>query len=187
MAFVDRIYMSEDSYYLEPALEIPLKSVWAPVRNFGVETFYHLMGSMGFTSSETYELVDSWEIGMNFKPRDRAKLIADGLGHHSMSIIGLERYRKGAFHQMFKDFGIANAERYYDRGLRYQFQFKDDSTLPYVQQIMAAYDHNESQLNSSAMCNFATDISRFDYESKTARATVRVIEVKNHEDLVSRK
>ncbi len=187
LEFLDRLYYSEESYYLTTALLEPFQNGDETVRNFGEDAFYHIMETLGFNKHDTSIMVEKWILGMEKIPvRGTYGYIERGIERHMESIIELERYKRGAFHTLFKEFGLANACRYNGRALKYQYEFRD-SDLPYIQVINAASDHNGSQLTTSILADLAIDITGGSNQRETMRRTLRAIEVWGHENLVAKK
>lgn len=188
MRFLERIYKSEQTYYLRSALILPLESANPSVQIMGIEAFMHVFGLMGFTGGETAKLVDRWSDAMKIQPNSNtAKLILEGITHHAISLIGIERYKRGAFHELFKDFGISNTERYYNQALKMQFEYRNSVELPYFQFIMANHDYCSSMLGQSMLSRFAWDLLDYDWNLRKAGAAARFIEVTDLNDLVKRK
>ena len=188
-SLIDRIYNSEDTYYLLYALKLPLESKNEDVRTLGEQAFYHVIHSMGFSDSETAALVNDWQIGMGMgnKLTNVSEIILNGIKHHFFPIIELERYKRGAFHTLYQEFGIGNAKRYYGPFLKYQHAFRNRGSLPYFQEIMAASDHNASILDIEINSRLQDNVTRMNWNTLKPKATVRAIEVHNHSDLAARK
>lgn len=185
--FVRRIYQSTSSYYLHSVLELSFEKAKGGTHDFAMETFNQVFSFMGFGSYDTRLLLEKWSEGMqegNGNPFDIAK---NGVEHHMISIVEVERHKKGGFHELFVDFGLSNAERYYGTVLKYQLESVKQKNVSYIQGIMAAGDHSSAKLNTSMLSRFVTDLNRMNYKTRKLTVPFRAIEVGNHKEVQERK
>lgn len=185
--FINRIYQSTDSYHLYSVLELSFENAKDETEDFALETFNKVFLHMGFSERDTAILLEKWSEGMkegNQNPFDVAK---NGFKHHMISIIEVERHKKGGFHELFMDFGLTNAQRYYGTLLKRQLESVKQKNSPYIQGIMASGDHSSSMLNSAMLSRFVIDLNGMSYKTRESIVPFRAIEVGSHDEVLDRK
>ena len=144
---------------------------------------------MGFSKEETNDLVYRWRVGMkDGMHKETEDAILSGLEHHGGSIIETERYKKGGFHKLYKEFGICNAARYYGPGLKHQLAFMEDKNMLYIQAIMATGDHSGAMLGPGVLTQLLWNMNpNTDRKGLEKNTTLRAIEVQDQDELTLRK
>lgn len=184
--FLERIYNSENSYHLTFALTWMFEKARGNNAGLAMETFFKVFSIMGFENWETALLVEKWSEGMEGK-FSQFQAAKKGIGHHLTSIIEIERHKRGGFHELFSEFGIANTARYYGPALKYQLESMRMGKMPYVQAIMATGDWRSSMIGSSTLANLVYDLNPIRIDVPRLSVPFRIIEVGNHDEVLQRK
>lgn len=183
-----RLYQSEDNYYITPMLEQTLLTPDPKVKYLGYESFMEVLGFMGFEEDEKHFLLWSWSQGMEMKgdDGDPNNIMLNALDKHFYQIIEVERFEKGGFHKLYRDFGIANAQRYWGRNLKFTLEGLKYPGRKYVQGILATGDHNSAMMGRDVLSDFIFDLAGQN-PYRNIHVPFRPIEAGNHTELVARK
>jgi hypothetical protein len=187
-AFLGRMYHSEENYFLTAVLQEKLKSKYPEVRYLGYESFMEVLGFMGFEPDESQFLLWSWSQGMEMEgdEGDPNNIMINALEKHFFQIMEVERFERGGFHRLYRDFGIANAQRYWGRNLKFILEGLKNPGRNYIQGILATGDHNSAMMGRDVLSDFIFDLAG-QTPYKSIQVPFRPIEAGNHKELLKRK